>query len=188
MTTNPTPADVDRLIAEAEAALEGVTDGPWLERDTLNCTVSTEEGWNIGYYIAKWDRKFIAWARNNVPALIAALRAMQAERDDMALIARKANEHLASVKAARDAAEAKLAEVEKERDSAKGVGITAIEVAEAHIATLTAQVEAMRGALTDMWAGWRYIRMTHGDLPGVGWDRCDQKARAALTTENRTDG
>lgn len=38
----------------------------------------------------------------------------------------------------------------------------------------------LRLALADMWAGWKYIRMQHGDLPGVGWDRCDEKARAAL--------
>jgi hypothetical protein len=47
-------------------------------------------------------------------------------------------------------------------------------------ADLRAEVARLRAALTDMWAGWKYIRMTHGDLPGVGWDRCDAKARAAL--------
>ena len=36
-------------------------------------------------------------------------------------------------------------------------------------------------ALEDMLAGWRYIRQTHGDLYGVGWDRCEDTARAVLT-------
>ena len=39
---------------------------------------------------------------------------------------------------------------------------------------------AMRVALADMLAGWRYIRQVHGDLPGVGWGRAQDKAEAAL--------
>lgn len=35
-------------------------------------------------------------------------------------------------------------------------------------------------ALTDMLAGWEYIRQHHGDLYGVGWDRCEALANAAL--------
>lgn len=35
-------------------------------------------------------------------------------------------------------------------------------------------------ALEDMLASWRYIRQQHGDLYGVGWDRCEQVACAAL--------
>lgn len=35
-------------------------------------------------------------------------------------------------------------------------------------------------ALKDMLAGWRYIRQTHGDLYGVGWDRCEQLANDAI--------
>lgn len=36
-------------------------------------------------------------------------------------------------------------------------------------------------ALEDMLSGWRYIRHVHGDLYGVGWDRAQQKAEAALS-------
>lgn len=36
-------------------------------------------------------------------------------------------------------------------------------------------------ALKDMLAGWRYIRHAHGDLYGVGWDRVQNAAEAALT-------
>lgn len=50
----------------------------------------------------------------------------------------------------------------------------------AEVARLQSKVVALSDALRDMHAGWRYIRMTYGDLPGVGWDRCDQSARAAL--------
>lgn len=65
-------------------------------------------------------------------------------------------------------------------------------------AKLTAQVErdnlraelqraeaegaVMREALTDMLSGWRYIRATHGDLYGVGWDRAEENAVTALAT------
>lgn len=37
-------------------------------------------------------------------------------------------------------------------------------------------------ALRDMHAGWKYIRDTHGDLYGVGWDRAQGKAESALAT------
>jgi hypothetical protein len=35
-------------------------------------------------------------------------------------------------------------------------------------------------ALRDMLAGWQYIRKVHGDLPGVGWDRAENAAIAAI--------
>lgn len=35
-------------------------------------------------------------------------------------------------------------------------------------------------ALQDMLAGWKYIRQSHGDLYGVGWDRAQEKAETAL--------
>jgi hypothetical protein len=35
-------------------------------------------------------------------------------------------------------------------------------------------------ALKDALAGWRYIREHHGDLYGVGWDRVEEAARAAI--------
>lgn len=44
----------------------------------------------------------------------------------------------------------------------------------------TAKELAMRAALADMLAGWRYIRQSHGDLYGVGWDRAQEKAEQAL--------
>lgn len=43
--------------------------------------------------------------------------------------------------------------------------------------------EAMRmalEALEDMNNGWKYIRSMHGDLYGVGWDRAQDKADAAI--------
>ena len=47
-------------------------------------------------------------------------------------------------------------------------------------ARLIASAPAMHAALEDMLAGWKYIRQHHGDLYGVGWDRCQQSAEAAL--------
>jgi len=35
-------------------------------------------------------------------------------------------------------------------------------------------------ALEDLLSGWRYIRETHGDLYGVGWDRTQKKAEKAI--------
>lgn len=37
-------------------------------------------------------------------------------------------------------------------------------------------------ALEDITAGWKYIRSMHGDLYGVGWDRAQGKAEAALAS------
>ncbi len=47
-------------------------------------------------------------------------------------------------------------------------------------ARLIAQAPRLLAALKDMTAGWRYIRRHHGDLYGVGWDRCEIEARAAI--------
>lgn len=43
-----------------------------------------------------------------------------------------------------------------------------------------AAMEQMREALRDMLNGWQYIRSFHGDLYGVGWDRAQDKAVAAM--------
>ena len=43
-----------------------------------------------------------------------------------------------------------------------------------HASAETAKVvEQAIGALADILGGWRYIRQSHGDLYGVGWDRCE---------------
>lgn len=35
-------------------------------------------------------------------------------------------------------------------------------------------------ALKDMLSGWKYIRESHGDLYGVGWDRAQDNAEDAI--------
>jgi hypothetical protein len=40
-------------------------------------------------------------------------------------------------------------------------------------------------ALRDMKAGWEYIRKNHGDLYGVGWERCAKSSEAALTAYDK---
>jgi hypothetical protein len=45
---------------------------------------------------------------------------------------------------------------------------------------LTIERKRLRVALADLLSGWRYIRQTHGDLYGVGWDRAQTKAEEAL--------
>ena len=42
------------------------------------------------------------------------------------------------------------------------------------------QIKAIEDALEDMLSGWKYIRESHGDLYGVGWDRAESKAVKAL--------
>lgn len=45
---------------------------------------------------------------------------------------------------------------------------------------LIAAAPELLEALQDMLSGWKYIRQTHGDLYGVGWDRAEQKATEAI--------
>lgn len=47
-------------------------------------------------------------------------------------------------------------------------------------ANLIAAAPELLEALQDMLSGWKYIRQTHGDLYGVGWDRAEQKATEAI--------
>lgn len=78
----------DDIIARAEAALEGVTDGPWVAEysgEQGNCVIphdaqSTREAvctTHLYYQVA--DAEFIAAARTLVPALAAELEAARAE-------------------------------------------------------------------------------------------------------------
>ena len=45
---------------------------------------------------------------------------------------------------------------------------------------MTALEQKLYEALHDMRSGWRYVRETHGDLYGVGWDRCERSASEAI--------
>lgn len=63
----------------------------------------------------------------------------------------------------------------------KGMPITAMYMKE-----IVQQRAELLEALKDMRNGWRYIRETHGDLYGVGWDRAENKANAAITNTEAT--
>lgn len=54
------------------------------------------------------------------------------------------------------------------------------------IQALEAQRAELLEALRDMLSGWIYIRGTHGDLYGVGWDRAQGKAEAAISKAGGT--
>lgn len=54
-------------------------------------------------------------------------------------------------------------------------------VQEDELARLKEVNELLARAVEDLLNGWKYIRSTHGDLYGVGWDRAQDKADAALT-------
>ena len=45
---------------------------------------------------------------------------------------------------------------------------------------LIAAAPELLAALRDLLSGWMYIREVHGDLYGVGWDRSQEKALAAI--------
>jgi len=47
-------------------------------------------------------------------------------------------------------------------------------------ARLIAAAPDLLEALKDMLSGWKYIRESHGDLYGVGWDRAQNKAEDAI--------
>jgi hypothetical protein len=47
-------------------------------------------------------------------------------------------------------------------------------------ARLIAAAPELLAALKDIYSGWKYLRETHGDLYGVGWDRSQEKAEAAI--------
>jgi len=51
--------------------------------------------------------------------------------------------------------------------------------------TLAAKCEQLQDALKDMLSGWRYIRQDpkHIDIYGVGWDRAQHGAEAALAAQ-----
>ncbi len=69
----------DDLIREAEALVGAATSGPWIAHPGMAGTYiagANAEPW-IGEADLFCDAKFIAWAREGVPALVAALR----ERD-----------------------------------------------------------------------------------------------------------
>ncbi|MFV8317065.1 hypothetical protein [Mycobacterium sp. 23] len=78
----------DDIIARAEAALEGVTDGPWVAEysgEQGNCVIphdaqSTREAvctTHLYYQVA--DAEFIAAARQLVPELVAELKTTRAQ-------------------------------------------------------------------------------------------------------------
>lgn len=85
----------DDLIARAEAALEGVTDGPWTFGVRNSRTVQIIPGERpellrcepglAGIALARpRDAEFIAAARTLVPELVAALKTARAQRDEFA--------------------------------------------------------------------------------------------------------
>ena len=47
-------------------------------------------------------------------------------------------------------------------------------------AHLMAAAPELLEALKDMLSGWRYLRAVYGDLSGVGWDRAENAAIAAI--------
>ena len=55
-------------------------------------------------------------------------------------------------------------------------------------AAIIAAAPDLLAALKDMREGWRYIRQHHGDLYGVGWDRAEKAADAAIAKAQPASG
>lgn len=68
----------DDIIKQAEAAQQGVIQGPWELRDGFVYPLCIRFG--LGS-IREQDAHFIAWARTGVPELLAALKAERAENE-----------------------------------------------------------------------------------------------------------
>lgn len=64
----------------------------------------------------------------------------------------------------------------------------AIAAANTRLARLSAVIEAMDAALSDLLAGWVYIRTHHGDLYGVGWDRAQEAGERARAAKAAMEG
>lgn len=73
-----------------------------------------------------------------------------------------------------------IADALRELQSARDAALELEQRALMNMHDVMAERDALKDALRDMLSGWRYIRQTHGDLYGVGWDRAQQKAEAAL--------
>lgn len=86
----------------------------------------------------------------------------------------------------RDEALQALAAAQAEASALREAKAKTERAAGEHIARLLKERDAAQDALKDMLGGWVYIRQQHGDLYGVGWDRCEQSARAALAQEAPT--
>jgi hypothetical protein len=197
------------IIAQAEAALDGASDDWQLDGDRI----LYRGGIVCVAYSTEQDARFIAWTRAGVPALLARVRELEGERDAFANSHTYQDGQYLKAKARAEAAEAKLAEVEKERQKLEIDLATVLareansftrhdakmQAAEATVATLTAQVEAMRGALEkiagseinsfmiDARIGPNTVsdNRRYCDAPDVA--RLLKIARAAVTTE-KTNG
>lgn len=48
-----------------------------------------------------------------------------------------------------------------------------------------ATIKQLQNAAIDALAGWKYIRLLHGDLYGVGWDRVQDALEKALSLSSQ---
>jgi hypothetical protein len=149
------------IIAQAEAALDGVTDGPWtamLHDDGMMAEIVRfgSDFTTIADAYEDADARFIAWTRAGVPALIARVRELEGGRDKADTFAKALTEaarglvcDVLDATTRAEAAEAKLATCEKYRDAyaeCDRIGTQAVR-------DLEAKVEAMRGALERIGEG-----------------------------------
>lgn len=174
--------DYADLCAQGEAAMEGTTEGHWIvEGETL---FGKDDGFTVDLFDLtpyetnerhEADAAFIAWAHNNVPALLAAIRDLEAR--------------LEAARADAKEAEAYVEEVEKDREELRKRANEKIISLEKDCAAQAAQLEAMRGALEPF-----ALASIEGVVkPATGHVTLTMPAEyfhraAALTTKEQTDG
>lgn len=201
----------DNLIAQAEAALDVIhrlSQAQGYDGDAVGCALCTDADaaiWHNDEPICQDCANRImerAHESAGVSALIARIRELEGANRELALDVLAASGQAQEAYEAQLAAEAKLVEVEKERDRWEAAAQNHARwqiAAEATVATLTAQVEAMRGALEyykdtfcegfcgeDCWSDEGH---SHPDLQRdcSGCLAASVLIRAALTTE-KTNG
>lgn len=86
------------------------------------------------------------------------------------------SEYQSAVDSARSLRAAVAAKLIKKTDAAVSDRLVMLE----RIEQLERVLAQARAALEDMNNGWKYIRCSHGDLYGVGWDRAQDKADASI--------
>lgn len=159
-------AALDPAIAEqAGEVLEGVTPGPWVYEYTgIGHTVRQPGAYNAIFTVNhagnfEQDARFIAWCRESVPALLAQIAALRAERDTVLGMYMRSSDEGFRQKARADAAEA---EVEKLRGA----------------------LNKLHHAVCGETGFAACVRLDSGKAyPWPALDDADETARAALTTE-----
>lgn len=141
---------MDDLIREARAMIANLSDREWYsEKPGEEDVVRNDNGFPVAFFVAPPNRRFIAWARNNVPKLIDALEAAEAKVRDMALDVLAASGQAQEAYDAQLKAEARVAELEAANADLRLAGMKAMAIANGALDT-TATEKTFRRDLVNI--------------------------------------